>query len=225
MSAIGESQGVNPASEQYLAAIYILQEDGAQVVQARLAELLGHAAPTVSEMVHRLEEAGYVSAQGRVLDLTGPGREVAVKVVSKHRLAARLLSDVLGLPWHLAHTEADRWEHVMSDEVAERLAEVLGHPTTCPHGCPIPGTCSTAEPSMPLAEAAVGDRVCLTRICGLANFGAEALAYLEDQQFIPGREATVTARGPDGTLVLTVGGRSLVLGAAMTERLRVTSAG
>jgi DtxR family transcriptional regulator, iron-dependent repressor len=224
MSASAESATVNPASERYLAAIFILQEDGAQVVQARLAEMVGHAAPTVSEMVHRLEQAGYVRVDGRLLDLTEAGHEVAVKVVSKHRLAARLLTDVLGLPWDVAHAEADRWEHVISDEVADRLSQVLGNPTTCPHGCPIPGACATVEPTSRLAEAAVGQHVSLSRICGLAKFGADALAYLEGQHFVPGWEATVTARGPDGSLVLSVDDHTVVLGAETAEQLRVTLA-
>jgi DtxR family transcriptional regulator, Mn-dependent transcriptional regulator len=222
MSAITEHSGSHPPTEQYLAAIYILEKDGAEVIQARLAERVGHSAPTVSEMVHRLKEAGYLSVEGRLLSLTGPGREVAESVLRKHCLAARLLSDVLGLPWHLVHAEADRWEHVISDDVAARLEEILGNPTTCPHGCPIPGACAQPGVTSLLADAKVGDHVRLTRLLEMAEFDTGALAYLEENHFMPGCEALVTAEGPDGSLVLAVGEHKVVMGASMAKRLCVT---
>jgi DtxR family transcriptional regulator, Mn-dependent transcriptional regulator len=222
MSAIVEHPGAHPPKEQYLAAIYVLEAGGADVIQARLAERVGHSAPTVSEMVHRLEEDGYVTAQGRVLSLTSTGREVAESVLRKHCLAARFLVDVLGLPWHLVHAEADRWEHVISDDVEARLVAVLGGPTTCPHGCPIPGLCTQVVPTSALTDAKVAQRVRLSRLVDPGEFDLEALAYLEENHFLPGCEAVVTAKGPDGSLVLRVGDRKVVIGAPMARRLRVT---
>src|SRR5579862_3901939 len=123
-------EGFHPPLEEYLEAIHELGEEGIVVIQARLAERLGHSAPAISEMIRRLREDGYLEMRGRSLLLTDQGRGVAESVVRKHRLAERLLTDIIGLPWEKAHLEAGRWEHVISDEVEERLVEVLGHPTT-----------------------------------------------------------------------------------------------
>ena len=130
----------HPPLEEYLEAIWELNEEGISVIQARLAEHLGHSAPSVSEMVRRLKADGYVELDGRFLTLTEKGMARAVSVVRKHRLAERLLTDIIGIPWHRTHVEACRWEHVISDEVEERLVAILDNPTTCPHGNPIPGS-------------------------------------------------------------------------------------
>jgi DtxR family Mn-dependent transcriptional regulator len=221
----GDRPGVHPPNEQYLEAIFNLEEEGNQVIQARLAERVGHSAPTVSEMVHRLKEAGYLKVTGRSLGLTPAGRELAVSVIRKHRLAERLLTDIIGLPWHKSHMEADRWEHVISDEVEVRLVEILGKPTTCPHGNPIPASGYRPEPVTVLAEAHIGDRVRLTRVMEIVEFDTETLEYLEEHDFIPGREATISAQGPDGSLVLTVDNGTAVLGASLARLLCVTVLG
>jgi len=221
MPAIVEHSRAHIPTEQYLAAIYVLQANGTEVIQARLGERVRHSAPTVSEMVHHLEDDGYITVQGRVLDLTPAGREVAENVLRKHCLAARLLTDVVGLPWHLVHAEADRWEHVISDDVAARLVAVLGEPATCPHGCPIPGFCTDLGPTTSLADAKVGQRARLIRLIDPAEFRMEELAYLEQNGFLPGSEATVAAKGPDDSLVLSVGAATLVIGADTARRLRV----
>jgi len=219
MPTNGDRPGVHPPNEQYLEAIFNLEEEGSNVIQARLAERVGHSAPTVSEMVHRLKEAGYIEVEGRSLSLTGTGRKLATGVIRKHRLAERLLTDVIGLPWHRAHAEADRWEHVISDEVEARLVLVLGNPATCPHGNPIPGSGFQGEPVIPLSQARSGDRIRLARISEEVELDMDALAYLEDHNFMPGCEAQVTAQGPDGSLVLEVGGETVVLGAPMANLL------
>src|SRR3954452_15578834 len=138
-------QAMHPPVEEYLEAIHELLEEGSSVIQARLVERLGHTAPTVSEMVRRLRDDGYLVVEGRNITLTGKGRDRAEKVVRKHRLAERLLTDVIGLEWHTAHLEAGRWEHVISDEVEGLLVKLLGNPTTCPHGNPIPGADRVVE--------------------------------------------------------------------------------
>jgi DtxR family Mn-dependent transcriptional regulator len=217
--------GVHPPTEQYIEAISNLIDEGVPVIQARLAERVGHSAPTVSEMVHRLRDAGLIELQGHTLTLTPSGRELAVSVVRKHRLAERLLADVVGLPWHKVYAEADRWEHVISDEVEALMAELLGNPTTCPHGYPIPGSGFEPVPTTLLADARVGDRICLNRVMELVNFDLEALVYLEEHNFLPGCEATVTAQGPDASLVLKVGDNTVVMGAALAQLLWVTPAG
>src|ERR1700735_3628084 len=160
----GVSDSFHPPLEEYLEAIHELEEEGATVIQARLAERLGHSAPAISEMVRRLRGEGYIQADGRSLSLTPTGRARAESVVRKHRLAERLLTDIIGLPWHRSHLEAGRWEHVISDEVEARLAEALGHPTTCPHGNPIPGS-GGREPEMTaLSQSVRGDHVRLERV-------------------------------------------------------------
>jgi DtxR family Mn-dependent transcriptional regulator len=215
--------GTHPPTEQYIQAISNLADEGAPVIQARLAERVGHSAPTVSEMVHRLRDAGLVELNGHILALTAPGRELATSVVRKHRLAERLLSDVIGLAWHKVYAEADRWEHVISDEVEGLLVEVLGNPTTCPHGYPIPGSGFEPVPTTLLSDAEVGDRVRLNRVMEMVNFDMKALVYLEEHKFLPGCEATVIAQGPDSSLVLEVGDSTVVMGRALAELLWVTS--
>jgi DtxR family Mn-dependent transcriptional regulator len=224
MATNGDRPGVHPPNEQYLEAIFNLEEEGNQVIQARLAERVGHSAPTVSEMVHRLMEEGYIDAKGRSLSLSASGRELAISVIRKHRLVERLLTDVIGLPWHKVHAEADRWEHVISDDVEGRLVEILGHPATCPHGNFIPRSGGAPVPSTVLSEARVGQRVRLARIAEIVELDMDALIYLEEHSFIPGCEATVTAQGPDGSLVLETENTSLVLGAALAKLLYVTPA-
>jgi DtxR family transcriptional regulator, Mn-dependent transcriptional regulator len=223
--AVLSPPGVHPPSEQYLEAIFNLEEEGSQVIQARLAERVGHSAPTVSEMVHRLKEAGYVEVAGRSISLTSAGRQLATSVIRKHRLAERLLTDILGLPWHKVHAEADRWEHVISDDVEARLVEVLGNPATCPHGNPIPGSGAKPEPATVLAEAQQGDHVRLSRVTELVEFDLESLVYLDEHGFVPGTEAVVAARAPDGALVLEVAGGTVVLGAPLARQLYVAPVG
>ncbi len=127
-------------TEMYLRTIYELIEDGVTPMRARIAEQLGHSGPTVSQTVARMERDGLVVVTPeRVLQLTEQGQQIAVRVMRKHRLAERLLTDVIGLELKFVHEEACRWEHVMSDRVERRLLEVLGSPRMSPYGNPIPG--------------------------------------------------------------------------------------
>jgi len=216
--------GYHPPLEEYLEAIHELEEEGTIVIQARLAERVGHSAPSVSEMVRRLKTEGYVEVSGRRLELTGKGRHLAESVVRKHRLAERLLTDVLGLAWDKAHVEACRWEHVISDEVEARLVEVLGHPTTCPHGNPIPGTVATEEQLgvVPLTDIGLGGSLVLRRVIEQVELDQEAISYLAAARFMPGAGATVKARAPDGTMTLDIDGQLLALGPALAGSLFVS---
>jgi DtxR family transcriptional regulator, Mn-dependent transcriptional regulator len=217
-------EGFHPPLEEYLEAIHELDEEGMIIIQARLAERLGHSAPAVSEMVKRLRDEGYVQVKGRSLSLTESGRTVAESVVRKHRLAERLLTDIIGLPWDKAHTEAGRWEHVISDEVEARLIEVLGNPSTCPHGNPIPGSGAAAVETILLSQTRQGDHVRLARVTEQVEIDQDSLSYLSTNGFTPGAEATVTSRAPDGTLTLDLGVRSIALGPALAQQLFVTAA-
>ena len=130
---------LHPPVDEYLRAILEIGEAGDPVIQARLAERLHISAASVSEMVKRLARDGYLAvARGRI-ELTDEGQAYAEKIVRRHRLAELLLMDVLGLDPALADEEAAKFEHVISDVVEERIIAILGGPTTCPHGHPIPG--------------------------------------------------------------------------------------
>lgn len=127
-------------TEMYLRTILELEEENIVPLRARISERLGHSGPTVSQTIARMERDGLVVVSAdRRLELTDAGRRKAVDVMRKHRLAERLLSDVIGLDWAYVHDEACRWEHVMSERVERRLVELLGNPTESPYGNPIPG--------------------------------------------------------------------------------------
>ncbi|HET9692124.1 MAG TPA: metal-dependent transcriptional regulator [Acidimicrobiales bacterium] len=218
------AEGYHPPLEEYLEAVHELHEEGVPVIQARLVERLGHSAPAVSEMVRRLADDGFLTVAGRVISLTDAGTAKAESVVRKHRLAERLLTDVIGLPWENAHLEAGRWEHVISDDVEARLVELLGHPTTCPHGNPIPGTTPTSEALTALGSATTGSQVRLRRVTEQVEIDSDALAFLAGAGFVPGVVATVTSRGDDGAVVLDLDGREVSLPPGLASRLFVAAA-
>ncbi|UDY23994.1 metal-dependent transcriptional regulator [Nocardioides sp. Kera G14] len=127
-------------TEMYLRTIYELVEEGIVPLRARIAERLHQSGPTVSQTVARMARDGLLTIEGdRHLQLTEEGLRLATRVMRKHRLAERLLTDVIGLDWELVHEEACRWEHVISETVEKRLLELLGTPTESPYGNPIPG--------------------------------------------------------------------------------------
>lgn len=142
-------------TEMYLKTIFELDEEGVPALRARIAERLGHSGPTVSQTVARMERDGLlVLADNRLLQLTEAGQAKATNVMRKHRLAERLLTDVVGLEWPFVHEEACRWEHVMSERVEHRLLELLDHPGHDPYGNPIPGLVQLGE-ERPVRDAPV----------------------------------------------------------------------
>ncbi len=148
----------HPAFEEYCETIFELREDDVDVIQARVAERLDVSRPAVSEMIKRMEHQGLVTVDGTIR-LTDDGLALAESVVRRHRLAERFLTDILGLSWAEAHAEAGRWEHVISEPVEQALVRLLGEPTTCPHGNPIPGSAYEAPDTVTLDALAVGDAV------------------------------------------------------------------
>ena len=217
-------QEYHPPVEEYLETMLALDEEGVPVIQARIAERLGRSAPSVSEMLDRLIVDGYVSRDGRRLSLTDSGRALAEKVVRKHRLAERLLVDVIGLEWHKVHREAGRWEHVISDDVEARLVELLGDPATCPHGNPIPGTHPAAPsvPTRPLAEVAEGERVRLLRVSEEVELNLGSLTLLDEGGFIPGAVARIGGRDGEGNLEVRVEGAAAIrVSRELSDRLFV----
>ncbi|HLX89657.1 MAG TPA: metal-dependent transcriptional regulator [Acidimicrobiales bacterium] len=220
------TDGYHPPVEEYLETIQSLTEEGTPVIQARIAERLGRSAPSVSEMLDRLAADGYVVRSGRAISLTGPGRTLADSVIRKHRLAERLLVDIIGLPWHKVHVEAGRWEHVISDEVEARLVELLGNPTTCPHGNPIPGSAGDEDDAisqMSLAEVAPGAKVRVERITEEVELDMASLELLDRSGCIPGRDALVRGRDEDGTTTLEVDGRTVLLAPALCQQVFVAA--
>jgi DtxR family Mn-dependent transcriptional regulator len=218
----GVADGFHPPLEEYLETIWELQEEGIPVIQARLAEHLGVSAPSVSEMIRRLRVEGWVEIKDRFVSLTDKGRQRAVSVVRKHRLAERLLTDVIGLPWHKTHVEACRWEHVISDEVEARLVVVLGNPATCPHGNPIPGSGGPERDLSALAGSEPGDHVRLERVTEQVEVDLDALIYLDSHGFVPGVDAEVRSKAPDGTLTLALEEGTIALGPALAGQLFVS---
>jgi len=188
------SDGFHPPVEEYLEAIHSLDEEGSQVIQARLAERLGHSAPSVSETVRRLQADGYVLITNRTIVLTPEGRTRAESVVRKHRLAERLLTDVIGLEWEKVHREADRWEHAISADVEEKLVALLGDPATCPHGNPMPGV--EPIPTRPLDRLAKGERATVERIPDQFEHEAGFLEYLDTQGVRPGVTLEMVEQNP-----------------------------
>jgi DtxR family transcriptional regulator, Mn-dependent transcriptional regulator len=210
--------------EEYLETMLGLSEEGVPVIGARIAERLGRSAPSVSQMLDRLVEEGYVTREGRRLSLTERGRALGEKVVRKHRLAERLLVDVIGLEWYKVHREAGRWEHVISDDVEARLVELLGDPATCPHGNPIPGSHSPALTSetRPLADVAEGERVRLLRVSEEVELNQGSLELLDEGRFIPGAVARVGGRDGDGNVEVQVeGAAALSVSRELSDRLFV----
>lgn len=199
-------------TEEYLSTILELKEEGVVPLRARLVERLGVSAPAVSETVNRLVEQGFAELlDDRSLRLTAEGRRIATSVVRRHRLAERLLLDVIGLEWEKVHREAARWEHVISDDVEKRLVALLGDPATCPHGNPIPGS-SRPTPggrTVPLSGARAGP-VTIRRISERLETDDAALRMLARLDLVPGREATVEGRGTGGVKVATAGGVHLI---------------
>ncbi len=218
MPAPGEH---HPAFEEYCECIFELDEDDVDVIQARIAERLQVSRPAVSEMMKRLEGEGLIDAADGIR-LTASGRTLGERVVRRHRLAECFLTDVLKLSWAEAHHEAGRWEHVISDSVERAMNELLGEPTTCPHGNPIPGSKYEAPDFAPLAEIAVGHEFTVGRITEELEFEPGLLEFLEESAIQPGSRGTVTASSPDGTLTVEIAGQHVGVGAFATERILVT---
>jgi DtxR family Mn-dependent transcriptional regulator len=196
-------------TEMYLRTVYELEEEGVVPLRARIAERLGQSGPTVSQTVARMERDGLLRVAGdRHLQLSDTGRHQAVAVMRKHRLAERLLADIIGLDWEDVHIEACRWEHVMSEAVERRIVAMLDDPLLCPHGNPIPGLEELGVPAagrdaapelVSLTTAAHSGRaeVTIDRISEQLQPDAELMHRLTRAGLRPGRRVNVAAAGLD----------------------------
>jgi DtxR family Mn-dependent transcriptional regulator len=203
-------------SEMYLRTVLELEEEGVVPLRARIAERLNQSGPTVSQTVARMERDGLLHvADDRHLELTDQGRHEAIGVMRKHRLAERLLADVIGLDWEDLHIEACRWEHVMSDKVERRILALLDKPLVCPHGNPIPGldqlglpfATDQSGPLLSLTEAIADakDEVVISRISEQLQPNADLMHRLDVAGMRPGCRVRVAA-GPQGIEVWVDGG-------------------
>jgi DtxR family Mn-dependent transcriptional regulator len=207
----------------YLEALFELEEEGFPLVQAELGRWMGVSRASVSEHVKRLIADGLLTSQGRTLGFTDAGRDTAISLVRRHRLAEHLLIDVIGLPWHKAHQEAERWERVISAEVEHRLVEILGDPGACPHGNPIPGSAHEVDVSalVSLKDATPGTETTLQRLTEDLELQLDVMRFLEGSGLMPGGRLRVDAVGPDGTISLTVRDKPVALGPELADNLWV----
>jgi DtxR family transcriptional regulator, Mn-dependent transcriptional regulator len=214
------------ATEMYLRTVWELHEEGVPALRARLVERLGVSAPAVSETVHRLEEDGLVVLdEQRRIDLTEQGRHLAASVMRKHRLAERLLTDVIGLDLEHAHNEACRWEHVISDLVEARLVEILGAPDTSPYGNPIPaGDATQAWTDLITARQAAqeGRRGAVARISERLQVDVDVMRRLREAGVVPGAAVRCAADG-GGVVVAIEGGPAVALDAAEADLVWITA--
>ncbi len=211
------------AFEQYCEAIFELREDDLEVIQARIADRLDVSRPAVSEMIRRMEAEGLVNLSPTIT-LTSKGTSLAESVVRRHRLAERFLTDVLKLSWADAHREAGRWEHVISPLVEDAMISLLGEPTTCPHGNPIPGSGYRPDDTRQLRDVPVGYGFTVRRIPEELEFTPGLLDFLEQSSLVPGHTGRVTAASPDGTTTVEIEGRAVGIGAFASERILVSVA-
>ena len=213
----------HPAFEEYCECIFELHEDDVDAIQARVVERLNVSRPAVSEMIRKMEAEGLVEAGKGTIRLTTAGTALAERVVRRHRIAERFLTDMLGLSWADAHTEAGKWEHVISPAVEDALIRVLGEPTTCPHGNPIPGSLYEAPDAVRLGALPVGSHFTVRRIPEELEFTPGLLQFLEQSAVQPGHEGVITAASPDGTMTIEIAGNHVGLGSFASMRILVSA--
>ncbi len=188
---------VTIAEEEYLQAMFWLEEAGLSINGANIARAMQLSAPTVHEMIGRLGDDGYVTrADDKTLKFTEEGRSQAAAIVRRHRLIERFLTDILGIPWDEVHEEAERLEHAMSPVLEERMLAAIGDATTCPHGHPIVE--GVREVGALLADCKPGAKIEVLRF---ENEAEELLHYLSAAGLRPGLKATVESSDADGVVV------------------------
>jgi DtxR family Mn-dependent transcriptional regulator len=206
------------AEEEYLQIIYWLQEAGLPMTGANIARAMQVSAPTVHEMIGRLEGDGYVTrAEDKSLSFTDSGHEHASQIVRRHRLIERFLTDVFDIPWDQVHEEAERLEHWMSPMVEERMLRAIGDAKTCPHGHPIFE--GDREQGVPLADVEEGASV---RVLRFENEAEDLLHYLKDTGLHPGLEGTLGQSGDD-EIVIETGGATHSITRSVAETVSVVA--
>jgi DtxR family transcriptional regulator, Mn-dependent transcriptional regulator len=206
------------AEEEYLQIIYWLQEAGLPITGANIARAMQVSAPTVHEMIGRLETDGYVTrGADKHLEFTTTGQRHAAQIVRRHRLIERFLTDVFDIPWDQVHEEAERLEHWMSPVVEERMLRAIGDAKTCPHGHPIFE--GARESGVPLADVEEGASV---RVLRFENEAEDLLHYLKDTGLHPGLKGTLAQAGGD-EIVIAAGATSHSITRSVAETVSVVA--
>jgi DtxR family Mn-dependent transcriptional regulator len=204
------------AIEDYLDAIYNMKDEGKLVIAARLAERLGVTPPTVSQTLRRMVRDGLITiAPDNEIHFTAEGKATAEATIRRHRMLERFLTDMLGLEWAVAHGEAHRLQRSISDIVEERLFGLLGQPTTCPHGNPIPGSGAARLPkdAFTLDHAETGQKVVVDRITEEGERDLRLLEYFQRNRLMPGVRFTITEVAPwNETITLSQDSQTVILG-------------
>jgi DtxR family transcriptional regulator, Mn-dependent transcriptional regulator len=194
------------AEEEYLQSMFWLEEAGLPITGANMARAMQLSAPTVHEMIGRLERDGYVTCSGdESLRFTDDGRGQATAIVRRHRLIERFLTDILGIPWDEVHEEAERLEHAMSPVLEERMLAAIGDAKTCPHGHPIVE--GVREQGALLADCANGAEIVVLRF---ENEAEELLHYLKQSGLRPGLRGTIESSNGDDVVVRSPDGEHAV---------------
>jgi len=199
-----EKPQITDAEEEYLQSLFWLFEAGLPMTAANLARAMQLSAPTVSEMLGRLERDGYITrAEDRTISFTDSGRSDAEHIVSRHRMIERFLTDVVGVPWDDVHEEAEHLEHAMTPRFEAYVVASVGDAATCPHGHPI--KVGERVAGVPLGDCELGAKV---KILRFENEAEDLLHYLKDSGIEPGLEGTVTAKDAETITVSSAGGEA-----------------
>jgi DtxR family Mn-dependent transcriptional regulator len=213
---LDKQSNLTSTAEEYLEAILNMRMEGKTVMAALLAKRLSVSAPTVAGALGRLKRKGLISSNSRKkINLTKKGETEALKVVRRHRLVERLLTDILEIEWSKCHEEACRLEHAISPLVENKLYQCLGQPDTCPHGNPIPkGKTVPIPKGVPLETVSQGNRIEVTRISEEANYIPDLMGFFQERKILPGKTfyikevashiGTITLSGESGEISLGV---------------------
>jgi DtxR family Mn-dependent transcriptional regulator len=214
----------SPKVEDYLQSMYSLETEGERIISARLSRWMRVTPPTAWATIQRMQRDGLVSIdEKKTIHLTKHGRELAEKVARRHRLSERFLSDILGLGWAEAHDEAHHFEHGVTPMIEQRIFALLGNPTTCPHGSPIPGTGATLSPDLvPMDTLEVGEAATVEFISEELEEDLELLRYLDRHDIRPGQPITIPEKVPStGLIVIATQRENVSLGLTVAGRIRV----
>ena len=211
------SETATVAEEEYLQTLFWLYEAGLPMTGANIARAMQLSAPTVHEMVDRLERDGYITRAGdKLISFTGTGAEHAEGIVRRHRLIERFLTDVLGVPWDEVHEEAERLEHAMSPVLEERMLAAIGDAKTCPHGHPIQA--GRRIEGVPLSDVQLGAAVQVLRF---ENEAEDLLHYLARAGIEPGQKGTMIAAEDPDDVAFDAGGRTVSVERTVAETVSV----
>lgn len=212
--------GPTEKMREYLEVIYYLSARNEPVIGARLAEWMRVTPPTVTNIVQRMEEQGYISRDGHgEIRLTDEGFTLAEAMVKRHRVLERFLVDVMGVPWHMIHEEAVRLEHNLSPLMEERIEALVGRSTTCPHGNPIPGTGVGYAGDVRLDQAQPGTTFVLRRIVEEAEEDSDLMRYLQVNGLTPGARFAIADRSPSYGVTLRRNGQTITLSPQIASSL------